>query len=270
MINKTCEKPRLTQPVQLLLISFPILIGCEISSANNQLNSDAPVLQVRVLETYPHDPEAFTQGLEIEGETVYESTGLRGSSTLRRVDLLSGEIEAYQKLHRKYFGEGLTIFEDRVIQLTWQAGVGAVYEKESLQYVKQFGYRGEGWGLANDGKNLFMSDGTSVIRVLDPNDFKVVRRLRVKDGRRSVSKLNELEYIDGHLYANVLGLDRIARIDLSSGTVLAWIDCSSVYPIASRATPEAVLNGIAHDADTGRTFITGKLWPKIYEIKIME
>ena len=226
------------------------------------------VQSVKVLGAYPHDADSFSQGLVIEGETIYEGTGKYGASVLRKVDLETGKVEMQVPLGAKYFGEGITIFGDRIYQLTWKERVCVVYDKATLKPLGTLPYLGEGWGLTDDETHLYLSDGTSTIRVLDPQTFKVIRRISVKNGRRRVDKLNELEFVDGEIYANIWYSDLIARIDPQSGNLLGWIDCGSVYPAVRRPDREHVLNGIAHDAETGRLFVTGKNWPQLFEIEV--
>lgn len=249
------------------LILAYVSVGC---SPNAAVPADVPTYRVRVLSVFPHDPSAFSQGLVVEGETCYEGTGHYGSSTLRRVDLSTGEIQAQFALPRKYFGEGITILGNRIYQLTWKERICVVYDKATMKAIGSLQYSGEGWGLTTDGEVLYMSDGTSTIRVLDPQTLRVQRRIRVKDGRRGVGDLNELEFVDGKILANVWYLDKIAEIDPTSGRVTAWIDCSNVYPAGSRPNREHVLNGIAYDKASGRMFITGKNWPKLYEIEVLK
>lgn len=247
-------------------------VACSSPLAGNQSAGTAPTLDVRVVKSFPHDPKAFCQGLIVEGETLYEGTGRNGESNLRRVDLQTGKVQAYQPLNENYFGEGITELDGMIYQLTWKRGVCIVWDKTSLRGVRFVGYSGEGWGLTDDGQHLYMSDGSSTIRVLDPKsekNFKTVRRIRVKDGRKFVRDLNELEFVDGHILANVWYEDRIAKIDPKTGNVVAWIDCSGVYPASSRPK-EHVLNGIAYDEESKRLFITGKYWPRLFEIEVQE
>ena len=268
--NASSYPSRGTSTVAVVALLLVHSLGCSPSTPSKRRRA-APTIQVQVLNTFPHDAGAFTQGLEIENGTLYESTGIEGSSTLRKVDLNSGQVELSLKLDTKYFGEGLTILGNRIYQLTYKSRTCFVYEKATFEALEHFTFNGEGWGLANDGKQLFMSSGNSTIEIRDPESFEVVRELRVKDGRKSIIYLNELEYFDGHLFANVLGEDRIAKIEPSSGKVVAWLDCSHVYPAPKRDdASRQVLNGIAHDADTGRTFITGKNWPSLFEIRIAD
>jgi glutamine cyclotransferase len=223
----------------------------------------------RILHTYPHDPHAFTQGLVFVDGHLYESTGINGQSSLRMVDLESGRILQQQPVDSKYFAEGLTDWGSTLVQLTWETHVGLVYDRFSFRLLRTFSLAGEGWGLTHDAKSLILSDGTSTLRFLDPASFKEVRRVNVKDRGKPVSDLNELEYIDGEVYANVWHSDRIARISPRTGKVLGWIDLAGLLPAAERSGPEAVLNGIAWDAAHRRLFVTGKLWPRLFEIQIV-
>ena len=229
----------------------------------------APTEGYRVVDTYPHDASAFTQGLVIVDGMLYEGTGLRGRSSVRAVDLATGRVLESVKVPDKYFGEGLTDWGSNLIELTWMAHRGFVYDRFSLGVVRTFAYKGEGWGLTHDRQHLIMSDGTAVLRFLDPVTFKVVRTLAVSDGGRPVKELNELEYIHGEIYANVWQTDRIARISPATGKVIAWIDLSGLLSPVERADGNAVLNGIAYDQKSDRLFVTGKLWPKLFEIKVV-
>lgn len=250
------------------LLAVLILAGCDTQA--NPGRRSAPVLKVRVIETFAHDPGAFTQGLEFDGATLVESTGRYGESTLRRVSLETGKVESNVELEEKYFGEGLTILNGRIYQLTWKERTCFVYDQSTLKLLKNFAYEGQGWGLANDGTHLFISSGKTSITVRDPESFEIVREFVVKDGRRRVSKLNELEYFDDHLYANVFETDRIAKIDPKSGAVVAWIDCGGMNPnVTSSGLIPNVLNGIAYDNKNDRLLLTGKLWSNLYEVEIL-
>jgi glutamine cyclotransferase len=223
----------------------------------------------RVVKTYPHDRNAFTQGLEYRDGVLYEGTGMTGRSWLRKVDLATGRVLQQYDLPQPYFGEGITVVGKQILELTWQAQAGFVYDKSSFRVIRSFNYPGEGWGLTNDGKQIYMSDGSADIRVWDPATLKEVRRFTVKDGAMPVTELNELEWVKGEIYANVWQTDRIARISPTDGKVLGWIDLSGIIPKAERPEPDAVLNGIAYDSAGDRLFVTGKLWPKIFEIKLV-
>ncbi len=223
----------------------------------------------RVIHTYPHDPHAFTQGLVYIDEHLYESTGLNGRSSLRMEDLTTGRVLQSVAVPGQYFAEGLAPWGSTLVQLTWQSHVAFVYDRFSFRLLKTFHYDCEGWGLTQDGKDLIESDGTAELRFFDPSTFREVRRITVTDHGESVKELNELEYIHGQIYANVWHSDRIARISPATGKVLGWIDLTGLLPENERSDPEAVLNGIAYDAAHDRLFVTGKLWPKLFEIKII-
>jgi glutamine cyclotransferase len=223
----------------------------------------------QVVHTYPHDHEAYTQGLVYLGGHLYESTGLNGHSTVREEEVETGRILQLQDVPEKYFAEGLAAWDGTLIQLTWQSHVALVYDRTTLRFLRTMQYAGEGWGLTEDGHNLILSDGTAKLRFLDPATFREVRRITVKDHGLRIDQLNELEYIHGQIYANIWHSDRIARIDPASGKVLGWIDLSGLLPAGERANSEAVLNGIAYDAEHDRLFVTGKLWPHIFEIKVI-
>ncbi len=223
-----------------------------------------------VVATYPHDKNAFTQGLVYVGGALYESTGLYGRSSLRRVDLNSGRPEAIRTLDARYFGEGLTVFGDRLIQLTWRSGTGFVYARRDLSPLGQFRYPTEGWGLTQDGKNLIMSDGSATLYFLDPDRFTEVRRIQVRDHRGPVKLLNELEFVGGVIFANVWQSPRIVRIDADSGRVTGVIDLSALANRMRRDPSTDVLNGIAYIPGSGRLLITGKLWPSLYAIKLLD
>jgi len=226
-----------------------------------------PVLGIKVLKTFPHDPQAFTQGLEYYGGFLYESTGETGQSSVRKIELETGKVLQKTELGSEYFGEGLTIFRGKIYQLTWLTKVGFLYDLRTLRKLGEFHYYGEGWGLAHDATNLILSDGTNTLRFLDPETFAVVRKLEVYDEKQAVTNLNELEYIENDIYANVWHANRIARIDAKTGQVLAWIDCSAIAA-EEQKQPEGVLNGIAYDSVRHRLFVTGKDWAHVYEIRV--
>lgn len=223
----------------------------------------------RIVNTYPHDRNAYTQGLLFQDGHLYESTGRNGYSSLRMVDLETGRVLQNAPVPEKYFAEGLASWGSTLIQLTWESHIGFVYDRFSFRLLRTFNYNCEGWGLTQDGKNLILSNGTATLRFLDPVTFREVRRVAVKDHGSPVTELNELEYVRGQIYANVWHTDRIARISPANGQVLGWIDLSGLLPPSQHPDPEAVLNGIAYDAARDRLFVTGKLWPSLFEIKIV-
>jgi glutaminyl-peptide cyclotransferase len=229
----------------------------------------APQYGFRVVKTYPHDRNAFTQGLEYREGFLYEGTGLVGRSALRKVKLDTGQVLQSFDLPQPFFGEGITVLPQQILQLTWQSQTGFIYDKTSFRVLKSFSYPGEGWGMTNDGKQIYMSDGTAQIRVWDPMSLKETRRINVADAGKPVNELNELEFIRGEIWANVWQTDRIARISPADGRVLGWIDLTGILPKTERTNSDAVLNGIAYDAAADRIFVTGKLWPKLFEIKIV-
>jgi glutamine cyclotransferase len=226
-----------------------------------------PILRVKILKTYPHDPHAFTQGLEYFDGFLYESTGETEQSSLRKVDLESGKVMQKADLAPEYFGEGLTIFRGKIYQLTWLSKIGFVYDLKTFRKLRDFHYYGEGWGLANDGSNLILSDGSNTLRYINPETFEVVRTLEIYAGKEAVANLNELECIGNDIYANVWHANRIARIDARTGQVRDWIDLSALAE-KEQTEPEAVLNGIAYDSARHRLFVTGKNWAHLFEVRI--
>lgn len=222
----------------------------------------------KIVNSYPHDPQAFTQGLAFDDGFLYEGTGLHGRSTLRKVELTSGKVIRSLRLPRRFFGEGIAVLDQRIIQLTWRSKVAFVYGKRDFELQQTFPYPSEGWGLTHDGTRLILSDGTATLRFLDPHNFREIDRVEVFDDTGSVQGLNELEYVRGEIFANVWRSDRIARIAPATGRVTGWIDLSGILPKQDRETPVDVLNGIAYDAARGRLFVTGKLWPKLFEIEL--
>lgn len=228
-----------------------------------------PVYGYRVLNTYPHDPDAFTQGLVYKDGLLYEGTGRYGESTLRQVRLETGEVLQSRELPAEYFGEGITLYGDEIFQLTWQSNVGFIYDKSTFELLREFNYPTEGWGLTHNGRCLIMSDGTNVIYFRDPESFAEIGRLQVYDNNGPVIQLNELEYVEGEIYANVWQTDRIARISPDTGQVTGWIDLTGLLDTVTVTTVVDVLNGIAYDAQGDRLFVTGKLWPALFEIELV-
>ena len=229
-----------------------------------------PVQTFQIVHAYPHDSAAFTQGLIYVDGHFYESTGLNGRSSLRMVDPTTGNVLQKHDLPPQYFGEGLTDWGSTLIQLTWTSHVAFVYDRFSFSVQRTFSYDGEGWGLTHDAEHLIMSDGSSYLRFLDPRTFRVTRRLHVvEEHGRGLENLNELEYIHGEIYANVWQTDHIVRISPSTGKILGRIDLSGVIDKRELEGNGAVLNGIAYDSAHDRLFVTGKLWPKLFEIRLV-
>lgn len=245
------------------------LFGCQkISQSPTTLaEGNTAVCSYEIVETYPHDPSAFTQGLIYDDGKLYESTGLYGKSSIRKVDLETGEVLQTEKLSDRYFGEGMTLWQDRLIQLTWVAKKGIVYDRQTLEQIATFTYSTQGWGLTHNEQELILSDGSDILYFLDPDTYEEVKQIQVTDGQRPVDKLNELEFVNGEIWANVWLSDRIARIDPETGNVLGWIDLTGIIDPVPTPKQDAVLNGIAYDAESDRLFVTGKLWSKLFEIK---
>lgn len=231
--------------------------------------SRPPEYTVKIVRTFPHDSNAFTQGLAYHDGFLYESTGLKGRSSLRKVRLETGEVVQQVDLAPEFFGEGITLWKNEVIQLTWQSQTGFIYRLSDFQLLRSFSYPGEGWGLTTDGREIFMSDGTPEIRVLDPDTLAEKRRFTVHQGDTRIKELNELEFVDGELFANVWQTDRIVRISPQNGEVVGWIHLKGLLSPVYQLEPGAVLNGIAYDPVRKRLFVTGKLWPKIFEISLV-
>ena len=226
-----------------------------------------PVFDVEIVRRYPHDPAAFTQGLEFSGDELFEGTGQYGKSTLRKVDLETGAVLQETALPSEVFGEGITVWKDQIVQLTWESRLALIFDKATFEPAGRFRYNGEGWGLTHDADHLIMSDGTPEIRFLDPKTHETVRTLRVTADGRPLSDINELEYIDGEILANVWNTQYIARISARNGRVIGWIDLSNVRPRSADGT-NAVLNGIAFEPEGRRLFVTGKNWSELFEIRL--
>ena len=227
-----------------------------------------PIYDVHVVKTYPHDREAFTQGLVFRDGHLYESTGLNGRSSVRKVDLETGRVLKQHSVDPAHFAEGLTDWKDSLIQLTWRTQTGFVYGLGDFEQRRTFRYDGEGWGLTHDGKRLIMSDGTSALRFLDPETLKETGRIDVNVNGRPLNGLNELEYVKGRVLANVWPTDHIVMIDLATGAVTGQMEVIGLLTEADRKQPVDVLNGIAYDAKGDRLFITGKWWPKLFEVRL--
>ena len=256
------------------LVPTLVVLGASFMTAHGigfspaQRRTEAPVSSYRVVKIYPHDRTSFTQGLVYLGGALYEGTGLTGKSVIRKVRLENGEVLQQFTMDPRYFGEGIAVFGKRLFQLTYQTEIGFVYDLATLQPQKTFRYTGEGWGLTHDGTRLIMSDGSSSLRFLDPKTLQETGRLPVRDGSVLVKNLNELEVVKGEILANVWQTNRIARISPRTGAVVGWIDLGGLLDPHDRAGVD-VLNGIAYDAAGDRLFVTGKLWPKLFEIKVV-
>lgn len=262
-------------PVILLILLSLTALQCNGGAATNTTPTNAASepavvqkLGYEVVNTWPHDQNAFTQGLVFLDGKLLESTGQEGRSSLRNVELQSGKVLKQVDVPEPYFAEGIALLNNKIYQLTWQHRLGFIYDAQSLQKTGEFSYSGEGWGLTADGQSLILSDGSNRIRFLDPDSFKATRTIAVMDGRTPVTEINELEFVNGEIYANIWHDDRVAAIDPQTGRVKAWIDLSGLLKPGDTSDPEAVLNGIAYDQSSGRLFVTGKLWPKLFEIKI--
>lgn len=240
------------------------------SNIEASVNSNViPIYTYKVINTYPHDRNAFTEGLVFEDGVLYEGTGLHGYSTLRRVKLETGEILQICELPPQFFGEGVTIYRDKIIQLTWQSHTGFVYDKYSFKLLQEFNYPDEGWGITHNGEHLIMSDGTETLHFLNPETFEEIGQIEVSADNIPVTRINELEYIQGEIYANIWQTERIARIDPLTGQVVGWIDLKGILSPEDNSKTVDVLNGIAYDAKNDRLFVTGKFWPKLFEIELM-
>jgi glutaminyl-peptide cyclotransferase len=255
------------------IVTAAAILACAPAPASSiaAQRKPAPVQSYKVIATFPHDISSFTQGLVFASDgQLYESTGLEGESTLRRVDIKTGQTLQRIDVPRQYFAEGLAMVGDELLQLTWRHKIGFVYDRHTFKQKRTFSYKTEGWGIAYDGtSNLVMSDGSNTLTFLDPKTQAVVKMLRVMDAGRTVANLNELEWVEGEIWANVWLTDRIARISPNTGEVNAWIDLASLWPTTERPRPdEQVLNGIAYDKATRRIYITGKKWPRLYQITV--
>lgn len=267
----------------IIAIAFAMFLSCNGESANRPSvvtspvngSSAVPRYGYDVIKAYRHDKNAFTQGLFYHNGFLYESTGQYGASTLRKVELETGKVLEKYEVPREFFAEGIALLDGKIYQLTWQEGIGFVYDLETFKLLREFRYRGEGWGLTTDGTSLYHSDGTHVIRVFDPEKYEVTRSIVVNDERgRPLTRINELEWVKGEIWANIWHSEQIgkpnniARIDPASGKLLGWIDLGGISPDDIARNSENTLNGIAYDPEGDRIFITGKNWEKLFEIKL--
>jgi len=237
--------------------------------AQRARGDSVPTYGYHIVRSYPHDPGAFTQGLLVRDGFFYEGTGMNGQSGIRKVKIETGEVVQAQPLASEYFGEGITDWKGSLIEITWRSEVGFVYDLNTFERKKTFDYKGEGWGLTHDDKRIIMSDGSPELRFLDPDTLKETGRITVHDASGPVKNLNELEYIKGEIYANVWQTDRIVRISPADGRVTGWIDLAGLLTPAERTRAD-VLNGIAYDAANDRLFVTGKWWPRVFQIELVK
>jgi glutamine cyclotransferase len=255
------SRPRPPQPEQ----SQP---AADTRSTTLKSAPEISTARYEVVNTYRHDPTAFTQGLVYQDGALLESTGQYGESSLRRVELKTGRVLKQKPVPPQYFAEGMTLFQGKIYQLTWTTHKGFIYNPESFEVQGEFAFDGEGWGLTHDEESLILSDGTNQLRFLNSATFETKRTISVLDNGRPLRNLNELEYVKGEIYANIWHTDRIVRIDPKTGGILGWIDLAGLLPPSERRDEEAVLNGIAYDEAGDRLFVTGKLWPKLFEIRL--
>jgi glutamine cyclotransferase len=258
--------PLLLSIVMLSVIWFSCLNGCSAVEPVPVIPQPVPVYTYKVVNAFPHDRQAYTQGLAFDNGILYEGTGGYGSSVIRKTDLESGRILKEYRLPAIYFGEGITLYKDTLIQLTWKSNIGFVYDKNGLNLLREFSYPTEGWGITYDGNRIIMSDGTPNLYFLDPENFNTTGYVEVHDENGPLNMLNELEYIKGRLFANVWRTDDIAIIDPGDGSVTGWIDLSGLLDAGYYNNSTDILNGIAYDAERDRMFVTGKLWPLLFEI----
>jgi glutaminyl-peptide cyclotransferase len=251
-----------------ILLVVAAVAACACGPASQA--SGIPEYSYDVVHVYPHDPTAYTQGLFYLNGVLYEGTGLNGQSSIRKVKLETGEVLQKRDIPEAYFGEGIVNWKDRLVEITWQTNVGFIYDLANFMPQRNFMYPGEGWGLTQDGKRIIMSDGTAELRFWDPETLRELGRVTVTDDTGPVRELNELEWIKGEVFANVYQTDRIARINPATGKVTGWIDLTGLLPSADRIRQVDVLNGIAYDAQTDRLFVTGKWWPKLFEIRLVK
>ena len=259
----------------LLLTICMISLQCNSGGANTNAPANKPAENLvvhkhgyQIVGVWPHDTSAFTQGLIFADGKLYESTGQEGRSSLRLVEMQSGKVTQKVDVPVPYFAEGITLLNGKIYQLTWMHQMGFIYDAQKLEKIGQFPYDGEGWGITTDGRSLIISDGSNRLKFLDPDSFRVTKTIAVLDGRTPVEQLNELEYVNGEIYANIWHDQRIVTIDPQNGRVTGWIDLTGLLQPGDVRDPEAVLNGIAYDQATDRLFVTGKLWPRLFEIKI--
>lgn len=255
---------------RLLLLPFAALLWCGCTSEPSESSEPLPLQTYRVVNSYPHDPLAYCQGLIFHENQLVESTGQYGRSSVRQVDLVTGTVIAKRALDPRLFGEGLTLHNGELWQLTWKAGIAHVLDPETLKIKRQVNYVGDGWGITSNGTHLITSNGTDTLTFRDPKTFKEVRTIQIHDGEVIFDFINELEWIDGEIWANVWKREYIVRIDPKNGQLNGWVDMRGLYNSNDNPHPDSVLNGIAWDKETDRIFVTGKLWPSLFEIEVLD
>lgn len=262
-------KNRLLVIVFLCAFGILLIVAALILLSNSSVKTEPRYYTYNIVNAYPHNETAFTQGLVFEDGVLYEGTGLYGDSTLRRVELETGKTLQLYSLPNQYFGEGITIFDDKIIQLTWRSNQGFVYDKHSFELLREFTYPTEGWGITHDGSKLIMSNGTATLHFLDPETFTQVSEIEVYDNETEpVTRLNELEYIQGKVYANIWLEEKIAIINPQTGQVTSWINLEGIQDLENLGA-NSVLNGIAYDESMDRLFVTGKRWPQLFEVDLV-
>lgn len=254
-----------------VFITFLLLIIGLIAVISYSKTDDAKKYSFKIVNTYPHDADAFTQGLVFNGGYLYESTGLYGKSSIRKVDINTGEVLKKKKIPKKFFGEGITIYKNKFYMVTWRSKTGFIYNKDTFEYLGSFNYKTQGWGITHDEKNLILSDGTANLYFINPQNFEVIKTLQVKTKSGNIVKfLNELEYVNGKIYSNIWQTDKIAIIDPKTGTIQNMIDFSELKQKIQSDKKIDVFNGIAYNPDSKTFYLTGKLWPKLFEVKLIE
>lgn len=262
------DAQRTETSVQNAANQSPAVATAQTNKPGADVTQGIPVYTYEIVASYPHDPKAYTQGLVFLDGALYESTGQYDASTLRKVELKKGKVKKQIDVPGQYFAEGMTILNGKIYQLTWVQHKGFIYDLKDFKLEKEFAYEGEGWGLTNDGRSLILSDGTNQLRFIDPATLRVQRTISVFDNQQPLAELNELEYIRGEIYANIWKTDKIVRIDPQTGRILAWIDLTGLRPPETLENGENVLNGIAYDEEHDRLYVTGKRWPKLFEIRL--
>jgi glutaminyl-peptide cyclotransferase len=264
----TKDRPLVRELLLIGLLSFFLLLF--ESSLIYSNDKPIPFIQYEIIDIFPHDSKSFTQGLVWKDGLLYEGTGLYGSSSLRKIDPETGRILKQIALKDNFFGEGITIFEDAIYQLTWKEQIGFIYDVETFRLLKTFSYEHEGWGITHNGECLIISDGSSILRFIDPSTMEEIRQIKVHENQKLIDQINELEYIQGRVFANIWQTDKIAIINPETGEILSWLDLTTIKDLLETNQKIDVLNGIAYDSNDDELFITGKFWPNLFKIKIID